>query len=384
MYRVLIKNAKIISGGKAIDKGFIAIKDKRISLIGEGVPSLNAEEIFDAGGDYLSSGFIDVHCHGAVGYDFCDGDSEGVREIAKYKLSEGVTSFLPTTLSLDFESLKNIFLSIKKYAESGEVFSKIIGIHAEGPYLNKAMSGAQNPDFVRNCDIDEIVELDKIFKIKKVSYSPEEDLSNGEFIKKLLELGIVPSIAHSNLSYKNFLKAKAEGVRDITHFCNQISPLHHREIGLLGAGLLDDDVYIELIADKVHVCSDMLKLIFAKKDNSKIMLISDAMRASGMADGRYTLGGLEVESRDGAVRLSTNGALAGSILRLNVALKNILDVTNLNPEEIISCVSENQAKSLGISEIGRLEEKMLADLVVFDRNLNIKKTFVNGSLKYFA
>lgn len=157
-------------------------------------------------------------------------------------------------------------------------------------------------------------------------------------------MGIVPSCVHSAAKYGEFKRCYLEGMRNLSHFCNQMTPLHHRDIGLVGAGLLEDDVFLEFICDKLHICPDMIALVFKIKGPDRIQLISDAMRASGMPDGEYTLGGLPVIAKDGAARLKEGGALAGSVLQLNVALKNVAEITKLPLAELVKSTSYAQRR----------------------------------------
>lgn len=231
-------------------------------------------------------GFIDTHAHGAMGSDVMDGTDEAIEAIATAKIREGVTTFLPTTLTASGESLEKALESVSRYQKSKQQTARAPGVHLEGPFINPKFAGAQNPDFVRSPDIDEVLRLDRIAKVKLVSYAVEMDKA-GDFASKLLEHGIVPSCAHSGVSHEQFIRARGKGLKHLTHFCNQMSPLHHREIGLVGSGLMDDDVTVEAICDKVRLCPDMVKLIFKVKPIDRIALITDSMLASGLPDGAH-------------------------------------------------------------------------------------------------
>ena len=240
--------------------------------------------------------------------------------------------------------------------------------------------GAQNPDFVRKPDINEVIEINNICKVSVVTLAIEIE---GAFsvAEKLTEMGIVVSCGHSCATYDEFLRGKEYGLKHLTHFCNQMTKLHHREIGLVGAGLLDEDVLIEVICDKIHLKPEMLRLIFKTKKHEKIALITDSMSASWLEDGNYSLGGLDVKVENSVARLVKNGAIAGSTLKYYLGLKNIYEVTGLPLEEVIQTTSYNQAQSLGLSRLGKIEENFIADLVILDDNLMPVNVFINGQQK---
>jgi N-acetylglucosamine-6-phosphate deacetylase len=297
------------------------------------------------------------------------------------KLKEGVTTLLPTTLTLPEETLATSLKTAAEYVKSGVKGCKIPGVHLEGPYINPKCLGAQNPDFVRAPDIAEVKRLNDIFPVIKVSYAVEMP-GAAEFSAELLAEGITPSCVHSAATYKQFLDGYNHGLRNLSHFCNQMTALHHRDIGLVGAGLAHDDVYIEFICDKLHICPDMIGLVFSIKGCDHIQLISDAMRASGMPDGDYTLGGLPVVVSDGAARLASNGALAGSTLQICQALKNVVEITDMPLSELIKTTSWNQACALRLKDLGRLESGYYADIAVLDYDFNVQMTLVNGEVRY--
>ena len=219
--------------------------------------------------------------------------------------------------------------------------------------------------------------------MKKVSFAAEAEGAPA-LTAELCRMGIVPSCVHSAAKYGEFKRCYREGMRNLSHFCNQMTPLHHRDIGLVGAGLLEDDVFLEFICDKLHICPDMIALVFKIKGPDRIQLISDAMRASGMPDGEYTLGGLPVIAKDGAARLKEGGALAGSVLQLNVALKNVAEITKLPLAELVKSTSYAQAQALGLPGIGKLEPGFRADIVLLDAAWKVRKTFVDGEIRFEA
>ena len=360
-----------------IDKGVI----RKIFAQGDAQPS--ADQVIDVKGAMTMPGFIDVHCHGKSGVDFCDAQDSAIETIGIDKLKEGVTSYLPTTLTLPEELLVQALKTAASYTARGVKGCKLPGVHLEGPFINPKCLGAQNPEYVREPDIEMVRRLAKIYPVKKVSYAVEMP-HGAEFAAELAAEGIQGSCAHSGAKYSEFMAAYQHGLHALTHFCNQMTPLHHRDIGLVGAGLLHQDVYVEMICDKLHLCPDMIKLVFSNKDLNHILLITDAMRAAGMPDGESSLGGLPVIVKDGAARLASNGALAGSTLQICDALRNVYEITGLPLEQLVRTTSLNQANSLGLEKVGRLVPGYCADIVVLDERFKVKKTFVDGELRYEA
>lgn len=381
---LLLKNCHLISPDQNFAGSAILIENgkiKRVYAEGDALPS--ADKIIDVKGAMTLPGFIDVHCHGKSGVDFCDAEDSALETIGIDKLKEGVTSYLPTTLTLPEDLLVRALKTAANYTAKGVKGCKLPGVHLEGPFINPKCLGAQNPDYVREPDIEMVRRLAKIYPVKKVSYAVEMP-HGAEFAAELIGEGIQPSCAHSGAKYSDFMAAYRHGLHALTHFCNQMTPLHHRDIGLVGAGLLHQDVYVEMICDKLHLCPDMIKLVFSQKDINHILLITDAMRAAGMPDGESSLGGLPVIVKDGAARLASNGALAGSTLQVCDALRNVYEITGLPLEQLVRTTSLNQANSLGLTGLGRLEAGYCADIVILNGKFKVQKTFVDGELRYEA
>ena len=378
---ILLTNCHVISPDYDAENIAILIEGEKIKQLYTDDSVLpEADEIIDARGQMVVPGFIDVHCHGRSGFDFTDATQEAIDTIAVDKLKEGVTSLLPTTLTLPEEQLAASLETAAAYVKSGKKGCKIPGVHLEGPFINPNCLGAQNPDYVRLPDIEEVKRLAKIFPVCKVSYAVEVE-GGAEFASQLLAEGITPSCVHSAAKYSDFQKASKHGLKNLSHFCNQMTGLHHRDIGLVGAGLMNEEVFIELICDTLHICPDMIELIFKLKDTEKIQLITDAMRAAGMPDGEYSLGGLAVIVADGAARLKSNGALAGSTLEVCSALKNVAEITGKPLSELIKSTSWNQAQSIGLEKHGKIEPGYFADIVFLSDDFKPVKVFVNGELR---
>ncbi len=380
--KTLITNAHIISPGIDIAGGSVLLDGKRIAAVVQpGDPLPEADKIIDAGGNMLMPGFIDIHAHGAGGCDTCDCSLESIRTIADCKMKEGVTTWLPTTLTLGTKTLMDVCEVVKQYSASPNG-AKAPGIHLEGPYINPRQCGAQNPAFVRPADFDEVMSLNAIYPILYISLAPEMPGAL-DFIARATAAGITCSAGHSAATHADFLKAKAAGLKHLTHFCNQMSPQHHREIGLVGSGMLDRDIKIEIICDTIHLCSDMLHLTFTVKDSGQMIMITDSLACSWMPDGPGQLGGLPIMVKNGVARLES-GNLAGSTLRYAKGLKNVHEITGLPLSQLVKATSWNQAQSLGLHDLGKICPGFTADLVVLDANFDTVMTIIDGELRYSA
>ena len=368
MKKTLIVNAHVISPGVDLPGATVAIEDDRIVSVGTGAADAADATVIDAKGQYVMPGFIDVHTHGALTCDFCDPDENAVFEVAKGKLAEGVTTFLPTTLTVSHEELLTAARNAKKYVEAGAPYAKVPGIHLEGPFINVKCCGAQNPAFVRRPDLAELKEINDVFPVKEISYAPEAE-GGAEFAKECVAMGVVPSCGHTGAKMAEFMPAYDNGLRHMTHFCNQMTPLHHREIGMVGAGFLIEDLNTEVICDKIHLCPDMLRLIFTRRSLEHIQMITDSLRCSHCEDGyAFSMGGLEVKLEKGEARLVKGGNLAGSTLWMGMGLKNVHDVTGIPLKDLVRTTSWNQAIEFGWGDtLGKVEAGYTADLVVIDK-----------------
>lgn len=381
--KTLIKNAHVISPDLDLKKANVVIEKGKIKAVTREPVAGSFATVVDVKGKYVVPGFIDVHLHGACGYDVCDADRpETIEKIAEAKLAEGCTTFLPTTLTIDRKTLVAAARHLAAY-QKNQRFAKAPGLHLEGPFINPACCGAQNPAFVRKPDIKEVLKIAKIAPVAQVSFAPE--MKGGvEFAAACLAHGIVPSCGHSGATLAQFMSVYAKGLRHMTHFCNQMTKLHHREIGLVGAGFLIDDLDTEVICDRIHLCDDMLRLIFSKRSLAHIQMITDSLRCSHLPDGYvFELGGLKVALKGGEARLVEGGNLAGSTLWMNQGLKNIHEVTGLPLKDIIRVTSWNQAIGLGLGkQLGKVEKGYVADLAVLDpKTFDVCAVILDGELR---
>lgn len=377
---LLIRDARILSPGLDLPLSSIWIQGDRIARIGPASELPRAPREIDAAGRLVVPGFIDIHTHGASGISVMDGTGDAIRALAGAKLQEGVTQFLPTTWTETPAALEHAFRGIADYR--GQIDqARVPGVHVEGPYLNPDCVGAQNPRHVRLPDITEIDRLRSIAPVRLVSVAAELEGAI-DFISALRTREIVSSLAHTAASYEQFVAAKQAGLTHLTHFGNQMTPLHHRAIGIVGAGLLDDDILTEVISDGVHLCPDMLRLIGKLIPGHRLLLITDSISASGRPDGECIEGGQRVIVRDGICRLES-GNLAGSTLRFHRALAIFHEVTGLPLAQIIAATSWNQARSLGLEGFGKITPGYFADLAILESGtLTPVTTIVGGEIRW--
>jgi|MDTC01.1.fsa_nt_gb N-acetylglucosamine-6-phosphate deacetylase len=372
----LIRQCNLVSPGIHLEGATIEVAEGRIrALHPEGADLPDIPILADACNQTVLPGFIDIHTHGALSRDVCDGKPDALETIGRAKIREGVTTFLPTTLTVSEECLQETATLAADYMRS-PTFAKAPGLHIEGPFINPNCAGAQNPEYVRPPSVQEIDRIRKVAPISIISIAPEMD-GGSEFIAAMKVRGITVSIAHTAATHHQVRAAADHGATHLTHFCNQMTPMHHREIGVVGAGLLADDLMIEVICDKVHLCPDMIALVFKVKSMNQMMLVTDSIAASWMPDSSYDLGGLNVVVTNGEARLPS-GALAGSTLRYHQAVKNVAEITGIELEHLSRATGFNQSRSLGWEGVGELKVGAAADIVVLDEQFNPTAVFVDG------
>lgn len=377
---MLIKNCNIIYLDK-IENGSLLIEDGKIKEINP--TKFNDDNILDAHGLYVSPGFIDVHIHGAGGFDTMDGTDEAINTIAKTIVKHGTTSFTPTTMTVSTEAIYKSMKVIKKLKEEGTEGANVLGAHLEGPFISPEAIGAQNPNYLLPPSISAYNEMvgDCEDAVVSITLAPEVDGAK-DLIKYLSDKGIVCSIGHTKASYEQAMEAIECGACHSTHLFNAMTPLTHRSPGVVGAIFDNNNITTETISDGVHISYPSLRIAYKQKSTDKVLLITDAMMACCMPDGDYSLGGQDVIVSDGAARLKT-GSLAGSILTLDKAVANVYKNCNLPLNEVVKMATYNGARHCKVSDHkGIIKEGYDADLILFDENINIEKVFISGKEVY--
>lgn len=380
--KTLIKNIKIISENKIIVGYNLVVENGKISKILKNDQSKQADKVVDGMGCYLSPGFIDIHNHGNNGFDVMDSTIEAINGMAKFHAKNGITSFLATTMTASFEKTKKAISNVVDYIENEDQTgskAKCLGLYLEGPFFSKEKCGAQPKEYIKNPDMGELLEYLQIGKglVKIVALAPELD-GSVDATQYLVGNGVVVSCGHSNAKYTETMDVFTNGARQVIHMYNGMRAFSHREPGIIGAALVDKRVSCEMICDGIHLHDGAMRLVYEAKGKDRILLISDAMRATGLDDGTYDLGGQMVDVCGNEARLS-NGALAGSTLTINRAVKNMIELVDVPVWEAVQMATINPARQLGIDKItGSIEVGKNADLVIFDEEINIQTVFING------
>lgn len=377
----LLYNAKIITRNKIIEDGWLIIDEGKIGEIGQGKPEPdNYQKELDLNGLYLAPGLIDIHCHGGNGYDVMDKDNNSLEEISKYKLKQGVTGWLATPLTSPSSELETACKNINNAIKSGKS-PNLLGAHVEGPFISQAKKGAQNSEFIRKGAIKEVNSWIDILgdKLRIVTLAPEKSGSE-IIIKRLKRNNTLVAAAHTAANYEEMTQAINAGIEQASHFYNGMTGFHHRNPGTVGAFLDSDKTTLEIIADGIHLHPATIRITLKLVGVKRVILITDAMRAAGMEDGSYDLGGLKVFINNGEARLK-DGNLAGSTSKLIDAVKYVYNNTDLDLVNSWNLASYNPAKRLGINKFyGSLETSKVANIVAFDSQFTIKDIWLKGTL----
>ena len=337
----------------------------------------------------LLPGFIDVHIHGSGGADMMDATPESLETMSRFLARQGVTGFYATTVSASHSATLAAVENVARYADTSRSGSddgqiggaRIMGVHLEGPYLNPQFPGAQNPDFLRPPSVPEFEELLAAGPVRMITLAPEV-AGAGALIEAALAAGVRVVLGHTAATFEQACAAIEAGVSQATHTYNAMTGLHHREPGTVGATLSDDRIYAQLIADGIHVHPAAMRILGRCKGPTRTLLISDANRAAGMPPGRYEMGRLPVIVKDGACRLE-DGTLAGSVLALDAALRNLMSATGWPLVQAWPSTSLSQAQAMGIDgEVGRIRSGARADLTLLDVDAEVVATVVGGKLAY--
>ena len=389
MKALKIKNGTVVTGGKCFS-GNVVIADGVIDYVGPDGPDVPADaEVIDARGCYVSPGFIDMHTHGAGGADFMDGTVEAYLTAARMHAVHGTTLLYPTTLTSTNELLFASFDTYRQAVEKNTDGARFGGMHLEGPYFNPVFAGAQDPRYLRNPRPEEYLELlDRCPDLARWSFAPELE-GSAEFAAELKKRGIVASIGHTDATFQDCDSAYRSGARLMTHFYSCMSTVTRRNAyrfaGVVEYGYIQDGMDIEIIADGIHVPKDLLHLLLKIKGVERISLVTDSMRAAGMPEGPSVLGGLsdgqDVIVEDGVAKLMDRSAFAGSVATADRLVRTMVNVAGCSIGDAVRMITENPARVMGISDRkGSLKVGMDGDVVIFDKDINVRNTIIGGKI----
>jgi len=372
----VIKNASVISENGKITQILTQEQATNLSFSGK---VIDAEHKLK-----LLPGFIDGHIHGGYGVDIMDATPETLQTLADKLPSEGTTSYLATTITQSEEEISNALKNVAAWTAGGQKSgADLVGVHLEGPFVEVSKAGAQPKQYITEPDLAKFLawQDDANGQIRTITMAPEHD-KTGKFIETLNQSGVNVSAGHTDASFQQIKDATKLGVRQLTHLCNAMNGIHHRDIGAVGASFQLEDLRAELISDGIHVVPEMLQLILDNVGSDRIIMITDAMRAKGLDEGEYELGGQPVFVKNGEATLD-NGSLAGSILKMIDAVKMMLKLDGVTLQDIVKMNAVNPAKQVGIFDRkGSVEVGKDADFVLLDEQMDIAYTVCKGEVVY--
>ena len=336
---------------------------------------------FEADGLHVLPGFVDVHVHGGGGHDAMSGDPADIQGMGRFHARHGTTALAPTTGTAPKDTILNAARAVGEAMSRPSTGARIVGAHIEGPFINPAWAGAQNPAHIIDIDMQFVRSLAATGAVQLMTFAPELP-GGGGLARELVRHGIVPVMGHTGATWTQTVEAADTGVVQATHTYNAMLGLHHREPGALGRILLDDRIRGQLIADNIHVHPGAMELLWRCKGPLGVMLITDAIRAVGLPEGEYDFGRLPVTVKNGACRLP-DGTLAGSIATMDVCLRNLMDATGLDLAEVWQASSLVPAGSLKLDyRIGHFAPGCMADIAIVDHGIKVAATIVGGRVQY--
>lgn len=375
-----IVDGKIILKDKIIEDYAVIYNEKIENIVPKNLVPENAE-IIDANGGFVAPGLIDLHIHGYLGKDVCDGEKESIRTISKGLLANGVVGYLPTTMTEDMSVICKALEVCRSLKEESKTWdgSAILGCHAEGPFISESKKGAQDAKYILKPDAAFVKEYGDIIKI--ITLAPETDTNDFSAIREICnDTDVVVSMGHTSANYETAMASVTAGVSHATHLFNAMTPLAHRAPGVVGAAL-NSDVTTELIVDTFHVDSSIYNMLWKLKGN-KLCFITDCLPAGGLPEGEYTLGGQKIIYRGIVCRLE-DGTVAGSVLHLNKGVWNVYKNSDIPLYECVNCASLTPATVIGVEKSkGSIEVGKDADIIITDNQFNVMKTIIGGEVKY--
>lgn len=382
---MIIDHVKVFTEDKKFTDGGIVIKNGTIEQVyTEGKRPQTEDEVLDGKGMYAIPGLIDLHFHGCKGDDFCDGSRDAIARIAEYEASVGVTAIAPATMTLPVEELEQILRVAAEYKKGphSKKEADFVGINMEGPFISPAKKGAQDERNIIPCDVkvcERFLEVSEGL-VNFMGIAPEESENAVSFIEAVKDKVNV-SLAHTNADYDTAMAAFNAGADHAVHLYNAMPAFTHRAPGVIGAVYDSKHVMAEIICDGVHIHPAAVRATFEMMGEDRMILISDSMRAAGMPDGSYTLGGLDVNVVGNRATLASDGAIAGSVTNLMDCMKTAVKTMNIPLETAVACATINPAKSLGIdAEYGSIRAGKKAHIVLMDQELNVQQVIKDGEL----
>ncbi len=385
-------NANVITDSGVIADGMVVVRDGRIDSVGSGLEIPPAAEIIDAGGRFLAPGFVDIHIHGGAGSDFMDATATDIETVFRYHAAHGTTSLCPTTATAPLAEILNALEALERYRSGPQQFGRALGAHIEGPYLAMTKRGCHLPQFVRNPIESEWRQILERGPIASITLAPE--LPGAQtLVEELHRRGANANAGHSEALYQELDVAADWGVRHVTHlYCAMTDSMNNRwrgtanprSAGIVEAVYLDDRLSSELITDGKHLSREMLRLALRNKGYEKLAIVTDAMRGAGMPDGEYTFGprhGLVAVVKNREARIPDGTALASSVFPMNEMVRVFRDLTGGPLWQAVRMASLTPAEIVHrAADIGSIAKGKLADLIILDDQLNVRATYVGGSL----
>lgn len=375
-----IINGKIITADRILEDFALLYTDVIVDIVPLGELPSDAE-IIDALGGYVAPGLIDLHIHGYLGKDVCDGEESSIRTIAGGIVKNGVTGFLPTTMTVDMKVIRKALEVCRKLKEESKSWqgSAILGAHAEGPFISESKKGAQDAKYILKPDASFVKEYSDVIKI--ITLAPETDTEDFSAIREIAcDTDVVVSMGHTSADYDTAKRSTEAGVKHVTHLFNAMTPMAHRAPGVVTAAF-NTDVSCELIVDTFHVAPCFYDLLYKIKGR-KLCFITDCLSAGGLPYGEYTLGGTKIIYRDIVCRLE-DGTVAGSVLALNKGVWNVYKNSHIPLHECVNGASLNPAMAIGLDKTkGSLDKGKDADIIITDLEFNVNKTIIGGRVRY--